>query len=398
MIRVIENGSITTPRGFVAGAAAAGIKYRDRLDLALCCSDRPAVAAGMFTMNAIRSAPVQLSASRTARGTARALIVNSGCANACTGERGLHDAESMTALAAKRLGLSTEDVLVASTGVIGTYLPIDRITSGLDVISLDISQGHSFARAIMTTDTYAKEIAVSSESEDGTFTIGAAAKGSGMIHPHMGTMLCFITTDAAVEPVFLRDALTRCVDQTLNMISVDGDTSPSDTVVVLANGAAGNRPLDQTTGAPFEYALAHVCEHIAKQIAADGEGATKLLEVTVTGAKSAGDARTAARTIASSMLVKSAIHGADPNWGRVVCAAGRSGADVDMGRVSMTLCDVPVMAQGMPVPFNEAALRSLLEESTVSIDVDLGLGSASATAWGCDLTHDYVTINASYTT
>ncbi len=211
-------------------------------------------------------------------------------------------------------------------------------------------------------------------------------------------MLCFVTTDAAIEPSFLRDALTRCVDRTFNMVSVDGDTSPSDSIFVLANGMAGNRPFDHSNGTVFEEALGYVCEHMARAVAADGEGATKLLEVTISGAASPGDARTAARTVAGSMLVKSAVHGADPNWGRVVCAAGRSGAHVDPERISMTLCGVPVMAHGMPVPFNESALRSLLADSTVHIVVDLGLGSAHATAWGCDLTHDYVTINASYTT
>lgn len=398
MIRVISNGSITTPRGFAAGSVAAGIKYRDRLDLALVCSEHPAVAAGLFTRNAIRSAPVQLSAKRIARGSARAIVANSGCANACTGERGVQDAESMAAFAAAHLGLSPEDVLVASTGVIGTYLPMERVVDGLNSMTLDVSRGHDFARAIMTTDTIAKETAVSVDFEGGSFTIGAAAKGSGMIHPNMGTMLCFITTDVAVEPAFLREALARSVDRTFNMVSVDGDTSPSDTVLILANGTAGNRPFDHTTGGSFEDALTYVCEHLAKMVAADGEGATKLLEVTVTGAESTINARAAARTIAGSMLVKSAVHGADPNWGRVVCAAGRSGAQVDPERVSMTLCGVPVMAQGMPVPFEESDLRALLKERTVSIEVDLGLGAARATAWGCDLTHDYVTINASYTT
>ena len=398
MLRTIRDGSITSPGGFVAGAAAASIKYQDRLDLAVICSELPAVAAGLFTMNAVRSAPVLLSTQRLALGTARAIVANSGCANACTGARGLHDAEEMTALAADQLGLRMEEVLAASTGVIGTFIPMERIAAGLGAMRPDSSQGHDFARAIMTTDTVAKEIAVSVEFESATFTIGAAAKGSGMIHPNMGTMLCFVTTDAAVEPSFLRDVLTRCVDRTFNMVSVDGDTSPSDSIFVLANGMAGNRPFDRTNGAAFEEALGYVCEHMARAVAADGEGATKLLEVTISGAASPADARSAARTVAGSMLVKSAVHGADPNWGRVVCAAGRSGAHVDPERISMTLCGVPVMAHGMPVPFNESALRSLLADSTVHIVVDLGLGSAHATAWGCDLTHDYVTINASYTT
>ncbi len=398
MLSIIQDGSVTSPHGFIAGATAAGIKYQDRLDLAVVCSEQPAVAAGMFTRNPVRSAPVQLSARRLARGAARAVVANSGCANACTGERGLRDAGAMTALTADRLGLSPDDVLVASTGVIGTYIPIDRIAAGLKAIRPDFSQGHRFARAIMTTDTMAKEIAVSAEFMGATFRIGAAGKGSGMIHPNMGTLLCFVTTDAAVKPSFLQNALTRCVDRTFNMVSIDGDTSPSDTIVILANGVAGNHPFDHSNGGAFEDALGHVCEHLARMVAADGEGASKLLEVALTGAHSTQDARIAARTIASSMLVKSAIHGADPNWGRIVCAAGRSGAHMDPECVSMTLCGVPVMAQGMPVPFDESALRSLLGESHITIGVDLGLGHSDAIAWGCDLTQDYVTINASYTT
>ncbi len=304
----------------------------------------------------------------------------------------------MTARVAGLLGLSLDEVLVASTGVIGTFLPLDRIITGLNGIRPDRDGGHAFARAIMTTDTTCKEIAVTAKAGGCEFTIGAAAKGSGMIHPNMGTMLCFVTTDANVESSFLRAALSRCVDRTFNMVSVDGDTSPSDTIIVLANGLAGNAVFDHSSGAAFEEALAHVCEHLAKAIAADGEGATKLLEVTITGALSDDDARSAARTIASSALVKTAIHGADPNWGRVVCAAGRSGATMETDRISMHLCDTPVMSGGMPVPFDESALRGRLAAEHVTVIVDLGLGNGCATAWGCDLSHDYVTINASYTT
>ncbi len=398
MYNVIQNGTITSPRGFTAGAAAAGIKYTNRLDLAILCSEQSSTAAGVFTRNSVRSAPVILSAQRIQRGIARAVVANAGCANACTGTHGLQDAEAMASLAAGRLGLSAEDVLVASTGVIGTYLPLGRISAGLESIQPDTSQGHDFARAIMTTDTTCKEVAINVASPEGQFTIGAAAKGSGMIHPNMGTLLCFVSTDAVVEPAFLRGALSRCVDRTFNMVSVDGDTSPSDTTLVLANGLAGNRPFDDTNGALFEEALNHVCEYLAKAVAADGEGATKLLEVVVTGARTEEDARIAARTVASSMLVKSAIHGADPNWGRVICAAGRSGALIKPHAISMTLCGVPVMSEGMPVVFDHATLGALLAEAHVSIGVDLALGDGCASAWGCDLSRDYVTINASYTT
>ena len=398
MFTTIDDGQVTSPRGFKAGTAAAGIKYPGRCDLGLLASVVPAVAAGVFTRNTVRSAPVQVSEQRVARGSASAVVVNSGCANACTGERGLRDAESMAAMAAARLGLHADDVLVASTGVIGTFLPLDRIEAGLDKIVLHEASGHSFARAIMTTDTRPKEIAVAVDGPHGRAVIGAAAKGSGMIHPNMGTLLCFVTTDACVDPMFLQAALARSVDHTLNMVSVDGDTSPSDTVFVLANGLAGNEPIDERTDHSFEEALAFVCEYMAKAIAADGEGASKLIEVTVAGARSTADARMAARTVASSPLVKAAVHGADPNWGRIVCAVGRSGAAVDPLRVSLSLNGVPVMSRGMPVAFSEADLRESMKSTTSEVLVELHLGSATATAWGCDLSPDYVTINASYTT
>ena len=398
VFNVIENGNVTSPRGFVAAAASAGIKYEGRLDIGVLCSERSATAAGMFTRNAVKSAPVQLSSRRVAGGVARAVVANSGCANACTGARGLEDAERMTALAAARLGVPPEEVLVASTGVIGTFIPLDRVAAGIAGMRPDVQHGHDFARAIMTTDTVCKEIAVTARVGASTFTIGATAKGSGMIHPNMGTMLCFVTTDANVEHSFLAAALSRCVDRTLNMVTIDGDTSPSDTIIVFANGLAGNPPLNESNGAPFEQALGHVCEHMARAIAADGEGATRLLEITVTGARTEADARAAARTIAGSALVKAAINGADPNWGRVVCAAGRSGAEMQTDIVSMTLAEVPVMSHGMPVPFDEAALRTRLTADRIAVSVDLGLGEGRATAWGCDLSHDYVTINASYTT
>ncbi|MBN1152481.1 MAG: bifunctional glutamate N-acetyltransferase/amino-acid acetyltransferase ArgJ, partial [Dehalococcoidia bacterium] len=335
---------------------------------------------------------------RVAQGVARAIIANSGCANACTGERGITDAEAMTSLAATRLGIAPEEVLVASTGVIGTFVPLDNIANAISRMVPQRDKGHDFARAIMTTDTKRKEIAVRLRAGDCDFTIGAAAKGSGMIHPNMGTMLCFITTDANVETAFLQQALSRCVSRTFNMVTVDGDTSPSDTVLVLANGLAGNTPFTARNGDVFEEALGHVCENLARAIAADGEGATRLLQVTVTGALSVEDARSAARTIASSALVKAAINGADPNWGRVVCAAGRSGATMEPEKISMTLCGTPVMSHGMPVPFDDVALRLRLGMDCIDVSVDLGLGNGCATAWGCDLSHEYVTINASYTT
>jgi len=398
MYTLIEDGTITSPSGYRAGAVAAGIKYQERLDLGIIASDRPGRIAGVFTRNAVKSAPVLACQRRLHGGTGQAVVVNSGCANACTGPRGAHDAEQMARLAASRLGIAPQVVFVAGTGVIGTFLPLDRVASGISRMTLEPSRGHEFARAIMTTDTRAKELALAVATPSGRFTIGAAAKGSGMIHPDMGTMLCFLTTDASVDGSFLQSSLRRVADQTFNMVSVDGDTSPSDTVLLLANGCAGLPPISADNGQEFEQALLEICTRLARSIAADGEGATKLLEVTVTGAASEADARRAARCVAGSSLVKAAIHGADPNWGRVVCAVGRSGIQMDPDRVGLSLNDVPVMSGGMPVPFEEKALRQSLQADHVRARIDLHFGPASATAWGCDLSHEYVTINASYTT
>ena len=398
MFTIVEGGTVTTPTGFTAGAAAAGIKYPGRLDVGVVASTVPAVTAGVFTRNAVKSAAVQVSESRVSRGIARAVIANSGCANACTGDRGIRDALSLAQMVADKVEISAEDVLVASTGVIGTFLPLDRIAPSITELSLGPHNGNQFANAIMTTDTRPKQIAISIECGETPIHIGAAAKGSGMIHPNMGTMLCFITTDASVDVTFLQSALRRCVDSTLNMVSIDGDTSPSDTLLVIANGLAGNPPIDDATGTDFEEGLHYVCEYIARQIAADGEGATKLIEVTVAGAATEDDARIAARTVAASPLVKTAIHGADPNWGRIVCAVGRSGARMEPSLCHLSLNGVPVMDKGMPLEFAEDELRESLESREVALHVNLGLGSASATAWGCDLSREYVTINASYTT
>ena len=397
-IAPIEGGGVCSAKGFTAGATAARVKYEGRDDLALLFSDRPCVAAGVFTRNIVKSAAVQVSHSHLANGSAQAVIANSGCANACTGERGIADAETMCELAGKVLDLPANDVLVASTGVVGTFMPLDRLKAAVSSLSLSQAGGQAFASAIMTTDTVRKEAAVATSVSGGAFTIGAAAKGSGMIHPNMGTLLVFIATDAAVSPAYLRECLGRVVDRTFNMVSIDGDTSPSDTVVVLANGASGLPPFDANNGAPFEAALDHVCRTLAIAIAADGEGAGKLIEIRVTGAMSLTDARVVARTISTSPLVKTAVHGADPNWGRVACAAGRSAAAVDADRMSILLNGVQVMLNGVPVSFDEAGLRSSLEGTATLIEVDLGIGGYEATAWGCDLSKDYVTINASYTT
>ncbi len=395
---VIPNGSITSTPGFKAGAVAAGIKKAaGALDLALLASGRPGAAAAVFTRNRFRAAPVTLSQAYLASGNIQAVIVNAGCANAGTGAAGYNNAVTMTELAAAKLGLDRKQVLVASTGVIGVQLPVDKVGTGLSGLELSTDGGHGFARAIMTTDLVPKEIAVSSPKYG--FTVGGCAKGSGMIHPDMATMLGFITTDAVIDAVSLQKALKRTVDKTFNVISVDGDTSTNDCVFLLSSRAAGPEIVPGTAAyRAFVGALEYVCIHLAKAIARDGEGATRLIELRVSGAASAIDARKVARTILSSPLVKTAVHGADPNWGRIVAAAGRSGARFDLDKVNLWLGSVEVLAGGAPQPFDKKLASAQLHGPDVFIRLDLGLGKASVTGWGCDMSADYIRINADYTT
>jgi glutamate N-acetyltransferase/amino-acid N-acetyltransferase len=395
-------GTVTSPRGFLAGAAFANIKAsRERpFDLAILYSDAPCAAAAVFTTNKIKAAPVVLCRNRLQTGIAQAVVANSGCANACTGEEGLGDAEQMASIVARKLGLSAEAVMVASTGVIGTRLPMDRIKSGIERIVLSPDGGHDLAHAIMTTDTVTKEIAVSIPINGEQVIIGGVAKGAGMIHPDLATMLCFLTTDAAVDPDFLQTALQRAVDISFNMITVDADTSPNDTVLLLANGLAGNAVLngDSPDADSFQSALDQVCVYLARCIAADGEGATRLIEVTVEGALSTRDARIAARTIAGSPLVKTAVHGADPNWGRVLAAAGRSGAEMVEARIDLYLDHLCLVRDGIALPFDNSEAIAILKQDEVRFRLCLNLGEGQATAWGCDLTEEYIAINGDYTT
>jgi glutamate N-acetyltransferase/amino-acid N-acetyltransferase len=395
--KAITSGTVTSPQGFLAGAVKAGIKNGEKPDLAILCSEKPCVAAGVFTTTAIKSAPVILSKAHLKDGKAQAVVANSGCANACTGDSGMADAVEMATLVSEKLELSTDDVLVASTGIIGVPLPMERVRSGIRQISLTKEGGHEMARAIMTTDTSAKEIALSVESKTGGFIIGGVAKGSGMIHPDMATMLCFVTTDANVEPRFLQSALQKAVNVSFNMITVDSDTSPSDTVVVLANGLAGNEKINSRNGELFQKALDEVCIYLAKFVARDGEGATKLIEITVEGALSETQARLAARLIAGSSLFKAAMHGNDPNWGRVMAALGRCGAKIDERKLEGYLNDVCVMKQGCILPFDRKEVSTGLAGEEISVRLNLNLGRGRAVAWGCDLSEEYVTINSTYT-
>lgn len=396
-------GGITAPKGFKAAGVAAGIKKKSgNKDLAIIYSEQMASAAGVFTTNKVKAAPLMVTMANLEDGKAQGIVVNAGNANACTGEQGKENALAMAGAAASKLGLGEKDMLVTSTGVIGVQLPMDRIITGITKAAEAIAYdgGKDAAQAIMTTDTYAKELALKVVIGGKEVTLGAMAKGSGMIHPNMATMLGFVTSDAAIEPGLLKQALRYAIDKSFNMITVDGDTSTNDMVVVLANGMAGNQEItaENEDYVLFRDALAEICIIIAKEIARDGEGATKLIEATVKGARNIEDARKAAKAIVGSNLFKCAVFGADANWGRVICAVGYSGAEFDASNVDIYLGHVKTAEKGVPLDFSEEEAKEVLEQKEVKVLVDLGEGEAEATAWGCDLTYDYVKINGSYRT
>jgi glutamate N-acetyltransferase/amino-acid N-acetyltransferase len=390
---------VTFAHGFRAGAAMAGVKHGrpERLDVALIVSERPCTTAAVFTTNQVIAAPCVVTRRHVERGPLRAIVVNSGNANACTGEQGERDAIAMAEAAAAVLDCSPYEVAVASTGVIGFKLPVERIAAVLPGIALSEDGWDDTAHAMMTTDTRPKVAEREMNLVAGTVRIGGVAKGAGMIHPNMATMLAFVTTDAAIEPGDLRRIVSHAADTTFNAISVDGDTSTNDTLLVLANGASGVTPKGADL-ALFEEGLREVCADLARMIVADGEGATKVFEVRVRGAASAADARLAARTITNSNLVRTAVHGGDPNWGRVLAAAGRSGARVDDRRASVRIGDIFVYRDGAPLAVADADVRVLFAADVVEIEVSLGLGDGQAVAWGCDLSAEYVRINAEYMT
>ena len=400
-VTIIPGGGVTSPNGFVAGAAHAGIKTLGKRppDVGVLASDRPASVAAVFTRSRVPAWAVLVSRQHARNGRARAIIVNSGCSNVATGDRGLRDSSEMADLAAAISGVPASDVLVGSTGVIGRYLPMDKIRSGVAAITLKRDGGRDFARANMTTDTHEKQIAVLFRANRREYTIGACAKGSGMIHPDMSTMFCWLTADAPIDLPLLRRSFRAAIDDSLNMISVDGDTSTSDTSALLANGAAGGPTISAGTPAArtFESALHYVCTEMARMLARDGEGAEKLIEVRIEGAASERDARSAARTVTASPLVKSAVHGNDPNWGRLLMAVGRAGARINVARARAWIGDTLVY-RGIPVAFDEKAVSRYMRAEEVVLKVDLGAGRSSAVAWGCDLTQAYVHINSDYTT
>lgn len=391
-------GNATTPRGFVAGATYAGVKTygEGKLDLGILASQFPCSVAATYTRNVLHSASVDINRAKLAAAPARAVVVNAGVANSSTGQRGIEDGIRMTELVAEKLGLDTGEVLVCSTGVIGHYLPMDKLSAGIAAIRLDGNGGEPFSRAIMTTDTRPKHGAV----RFGRYTLGGCCKGSGMIHPNMATMLAFLTTDAPVEQAFLQRALSECVDRSFNLVSVDGDTSPSDTVLLFANGAAGGDPIDEHSELAGEFiaALDTLCTFLAKEIARDGEGATKLVEFRVVGAATVDEARALVRLLSTSYLLKSAIHGADPNWGRIAAVIGRSGLTVNEPGVTIAICGTRVFENERPTEFDPDRLSAAMRGDTVVIEVDLGAGAGEATGWGCDLSAEYVAINADYHT
>ncbi|MGI8909847.1 MAG: bifunctional glutamate N-acetyltransferase/amino-acid acetyltransferase ArgJ [Rubrobacteraceae bacterium] len=387
--------------GFVAAGVACGVRNSGSRDLGLLFSDRPCVTTAVFTRNIVKGAPLLVTKEAVEGGDARAVVVNSGNANAATGKRGLSDAREMQALAAEALGIGAGEVAVASTGVIGVYLPMDRISEGIERAGGKLgADGAPFADAILTTDTRTKEVAVRVEIGGRVVTIGGTAKGSGMIHPNMGTMLAFLTTDANVERECLQETLSSVTERTFNRVTVDGDTSPSDMAILMANGAAGGEPLtlDHPDYPVFAEAVETVARGLAKEIARDGEGATRLVEVVVEGAKDEPSAAALAKSVVGSSLVKASVFGEDANWGRVLVAMGYAGVPFDPDEVELFFGPVKVFSGGEPVPHEEAEANAALASGEVVITVRMGEGNASATAWGCDLTYEYVEINGSYRT
>ena len=403
----IITGGVTAAKGFQAASTAAGIKYQGRTDMAMVYSEKPCVAAGTFTTNIVKAAPVKWDQEIVYQHpSAQVIICNSGIANACTGEEGFSYCRATAKAAAETLNVDENSVLVASTGVIGMQLPIQKLADGVKAMAPKLQgtleAGNEAAKAIMTTDTKEKEVAVQIEVGGKTVTIGGMCKGSGMIHPNMCTMLAFITTDAVISRKALQKAMSNDVEETYNMISVDGDTSTNDTALLLANGMAGNKKIKK--GTPefevFQEALHYVNETLAKMMAGDGEGATALFEVKVVGAKTKEQAKTLAKSVVCSNLTKAAIAGHDANWGRILCAMGYSGAKFDPEKVDLyfesTAGKLQIIKDGTAVDYSEEKATEILSQEKVTATADLKAGEAEATAWGCDLTHGYIDINADY--
>ena len=397
------DGWVTAPQGFLAAGVKAGIKASGNHDVAVIYSTVPAATGAVFTQNKMCAAPVLVSREVAQEAVAQAIIVNSGCANACTGEQGLLDAREMQAFAADLLGIEPQNVYVCSTGVIGHFLPMDKIKNGLaDAVDvMDENEGESCAMAIQTTDTFIKRAAYEFEVGGKTSRIAGIAKGAGMIHPNMATMLTFLTTDAAIAPDVLKRAVKAAADKSFNMVVVDGDTSTNDSMIVLANGLAENEIIfseEHPDYQAFFEALVTCAQDLAKLIARDGEGATKFLEVNVVGAATWKDAKAAAMAIAKSPLVKTAFFGEDPNWGRIVCAAGYSGAVMNADKVNLSIGGVRLVENGMNCNIPLTSLTDIMSEHDITMTIDMAAGNECATVWTCDISYEYVKINGEYHT
>ena len=410
-MKIIKDGTITNVKGIKAAGISAQLKKSGKKDLALIYSEKKAVSAAVFTKNLVKAAPIILNMENIKNGNTQAIIVKSGNANSCTGETGLENAKKMTEFAANELGLKKEEILVQSTGIIGVQLDMKKIETGISKICKEISEngGNDAATAIMTTDTFTKQICAEIEIDGKTVTVAGMAKGSGMIHPNMATMLAFTVTDVNIEKSLLQKIFSEITDSTFNMISVDGDTSTNDMACVIANGASENKKIvdENSEGySKFKEALYFVNQELAKLIAKDGEGATKLIEVTVTGAKSKKDAQKVAKSVITSSLFKAAVFGEDPNWGRILCAVGYSEAELIVDKVNIFLGNnintlqkgVQVAKNGMGIEFDNEKAVKILKNEKVEILIELNDGEFSSTAWGCDLSYDYVKINAEYHT
>ena len=405
-MKIIEGG-VTAAKGFEAASTAAGIKYKDRTDMALVYSQVPCVAAGTFTTNVVKAAPVKWDQQVVKSGAkAQAVVVNSGIANACTGAEGFGYCKDTADAAAKALNISADGVLIGSTGVIGKQIPIDKLTAGIEALAGKkndtLENGTEAAKAIMTTDTRSKQVAVTVDIKGKKVTVGGMCKGAGMIHPNMATMLCFITSDANIEKSALQKMTSAIVDDSFNMISVDGDTSTNDTVLLLANGQAGNPVIDTKNEdyKAFCEALHAVNACLCRKIAGDGEGASALFEVKIIGAETKEQAVTLSKSVVTSSLVKTAICGHDANWGRILCAMGYSGAQFDPEKVDLYFESkagkIQIIENGVAVDYSEEEATKILSEDAVTAIADVKMGDCTATAWGCDLTYDYIKINADY--
>ena len=397
-----KKAGVCYPQGFTAAGVRAGVKKNGNLDVAVIYTEKEAAVAGVFTKNLVAAAPVHLSKIVVGTGTAHAIVANAGCANACTGEQGIRDAEKMATVTAKELNCRADDVIVASTGLIGSNLPMDKVESGIKDAVKNLSREGSVnaGNAIITTDTYSKACATEVEIGGVEVRFGAIAKGSGMIRPDMATMFCFITTDADIDQKILQEALRDAVEISFNCLSVDGDMSTNDSVVILANGAAGNKKIVDKGDdyQKFYDTLKNICVEMTKKIAADGEGASKFLTINVTGAESFADAKKVGMAVANSPLVKTAFFGQDANPGRTICAVGYSGVHIIPEKTSIKFGELTVYDKGLVTKFDADAMKKILAEHDIVVDIDLGIGNTAATVYTCDLSFQYIKINADYTT